>query len=722
MAKGFSPARRVQDGIVASLRALGAAGRKTRHAMLVGVLLAQLSGCGNPASESQPLADPKPGEWARHGFDLSETRFSPLKQIDTQNVSGLKLAWYYDLDTNRGQESTPIMVDGKLFTTSAWSKVQAFDAASGKLLWTFDPKVPGKFAVNGCCDVVNRGVAVEGGRVFLGTFDGRLVALDENTGKELWSVVTVDQSQPYSITGAPRLVKGKVIIGNGGAEYGVRGYVSAYDMETGKLAWRFYTVPGKSGVKDGAASDDILGKLAGPTWKGKPDNVGGGGTVWDSMAYDPELDLLYVGVGNGSPWNQSVRSPGGGDNLFLASIVALRPETGEYVWHYQETPGDEWDYTATQHMILADLTIDGKPRKVLMQAPKNGFFYVLDRTNGELISADGYVTQTWTSGIDMKTGRPKINPEAYYNRTGKPWLSLPGFLGGHNWHPMAYSPVTGLVYISAHEIPTPYIPDENFEWKHVAVNLGLDLAKASMPADPAVVAQIKSALKGRIIAWDPVKRAPAWTVELGGPWNGGILATAGDLLFQGTAAGEFNAYDARSGKKLWSFPAQSGIVAPPITYSVGGKQYVSVVVGWGGVYPLLMGELARKSNDRPNRSRVLTFSLSGKASLPEQAALQAWTVPPPSSFGSPKQIEHGRLLYARSCGGCHGDGVRSGGVLPELRRSPVAGDADTWRSVVVGGLLEDRGMVNFSSDLSADDAEAIRAYVVSRANEDWKRR
>ncbi|MCJ2185849.1 PQQ-dependent dehydrogenase, methanol/ethanol family [Novosphingobium beihaiensis] len=686
---------------------------------LAAALLVPLAGC-QKAPEDKPLAAAKDGEWARHGYNLSETRFSPLTQINADTVAGLKLAWFHDLDTNRGQESTPIMKDGKLFTTSAWSKVQAFDAATGKLLWSYDPEVPGKAGVKGCCDVVNRGVAVEDGRVFLGTFDGRLIALDENTGKVLWSVVTVDQSQPYTITGAPRLVKGKVLIGNGGAEYGVRGYVTAYDMKTGQQAWRFYTVPGKQGQKDGAASDDILEKLAGPTWKGKPDNVGGGGTVWDSMAYDPDLDLLYIGVGNGSPWNQSIRSPGGGDNLFLASIVAVRPETGEYVWHYQETPGDEWDYTATQQMILTDLTIDGKKRKVLMQAPKNGFFYVLDRTNGKLISATPYTQQTWTTGVDMKTGRPKMNPDAYYNKTGKPWVSLPGFLGAHNWQPMAYNPQTGLVYIPVHEIPTPYIRDENFKWKREANNLGLDLAKASMPADKQIVKAVKAQLQGRIVAWDPVKRKAAWTIDLGAPWNGGILTTAGGLLFQGTAAGDLKAYDARTGKMLWSYPAQSGIVAPPITYATGGKQYVSVVAGWGGVYPLLLGELAKKSNDRPNRSRVLTFSLDGTATLPEQKALAKWTTPPPPAFGTPAQAELGMNLYSRTCGGCHGDGVRSGGVLPELRRSKVAGDAKTWRDVVIGGLLEDNGMASFARDMTPEDAEAIRAYVLFRANQDWK--
>jgi quinohemoprotein ethanol dehydrogenase len=684
--------------------------------------LSQLAACQGqlsdlPVSGAKALASAASGEWGRHGFDLAETRFSPLSQINTESVAGLKLAWFYDLDTNRGQESTPVMVDGRLYTSSAWSKVQAFDAASGKLLWQYDPQVPGETGVKGCCDVVNRGVAVEGGRVFLSTFDGRLEALDARTGKLIWSSRTTDPDQSYTITGAPRLVNGKVVIGNGGGEFGVRGYVSAYDMADGKLAWRFYTVPGKAGVKDGAASDPILEQLADKTWNGKPDAIGVGGTVWDSMAYDPDLDLLYIGVGNGSPWNPAIRSPGGGDNLFLSSIVALRPSTGEYVWHYQTTPGDQWDYTATQHMILADLTIDGKVRKVIMQAPKNGFFYVIDRTTGQLISADGYVPQNWTTGVDPATGRPNINPNAFYHKTGQPWLATPGFLGGHNWHPMAYSPQTGLVYIPAQEIGAPYVPDADFKMKQQSANLGVDLDKMSMPADRAIVDSVKAGLKGRIVAWDPVARKARWMVDLGAPWNGGMLATAGGLLVQGTAAGHLVAYNAATGEKLWSFAAQSGIVAPPITYSIGNTQYVSVVVGWGGVYPLLLGELAKKSNDRPNRSRVLTFSLGGKAVLPELVPDAVVKFTPPASFGTPDQIARGRVAYARTCGGCHGDGVRSGGVLPELRRSTLLDDADAWRSVVYDGVFASAGMVGFKRDLSVSDVEAVRAYVVSRANE-----
>ena len=699
---------------------LGVGRRQTaRIGVAVTLLLATAACQDRNRHEDAPLSVPAAGEWGRHGHDLGEQRFSRLATINDANVSRLKLAWYFDLDTNRGQESTPIMRDGRLYTTSAWSKVQAFDAASGKLLWSFDPQVPGSTGVKGCCDVVNRGVALEAGQVFLGTLDGRLIALDAKTGRLLWSTVTVDQSDNYTITGAPRVVKGLVVIGNSGGEFGVRGYVSAYAMATGKLVWRFYTVPGRNGAKDGAVSDPAIEKIARPTWRGKPDWVGGGGTVWDSMAYDPDLDLLYVGVGNGGPWNAAIRSPGGGDNLFLSSIIALRPSTGEYVWHFQETPGDRWDYTATQHIILANLTIGGQRRKVLMQAPKNGVFYVLDRTNGKLISATPYTPVNWAKSIDPVTGRPDIVPEAYYDKTGMPWIATPGSLGAHNWHPMAFSPQTGLVYIPVSEIPTPYVADPAFQRKRQAANIGIDLGKISLPADRAIVEAAKAKLQGRVVAWDPVRRRAAWTVNLGAPWNGGLLATAGNLVFQGTASGYFKAYDAHTGKELWSFPAQSGIVAPPITYAVGGKQYVTVVVGWGGIYPLILGELARKSNDRPNQSRVLTFALDGTATLPPQSPVARGRLQPPPRFGTQQQqLTSGAAFFARQCSGCHGDGVRSGGVLPDLRYSTAPADPQIWRSIVIDGALEAGGMVGFKKDLSPADAEAIRAYVVARANED----
>ena len=482
-------------------------------------------------------ADSEPGNWMSYGRTYDEQRYSPLDRINAGNARDLGLAWYADLDTNRGQEATPIVVDGRLYVSTAWSMVKAYDARTGKLLWAYDPQVAREIVVNACCDAVNRGVAVWKGKVYVGVLDGRLVALDAATGKVAWSVVTVDQSKPYTITGAPRVVKGKVLIGNGGAEFGVRGYVSAYDAATGKQVWRFFTVPGdpSRGFENKAM------EMAAQTWTGEWWKQGGGGTVWDSIVYDPALDLVYIGVDNGDPWNGTYRSPGGGDNLFLTSIVALRPDTGEYVWHFQENPGEVWDFSATQQMILADLVIDGKPRKVLMQAPKNGFFYVIDRETGKLISAKVYAPMNWATGVDPVSGRPIEVPEAHYERTGKLWMQTPGAAGAHSWQPMAYHPKTGLVYIPEQELTFPYLSAR--DWKPAArgFNNALDGVPTVMPADPNIRRAALDGEKGNLIAWDPVAQKEVWRVPHGGPWNGGVLATAGNLVFQGSADGKFSA-------------------------------------------------------------------------------------------------------------------------------------------------------------------------------------
>lgn len=396
--------------------------------MIYAVLLPALLGAQNDSVLRD--AARSPNEWLTHGRDYAETRFSPLNSIHAGNVKRLGLAWSFDTETTRGLEATPLIASGILYSTASWSIVFALDARTGKLRWRWDPEVARSYGQRACCDVVNRGVALYEGRIFASVLDGRLAALDAASGKLLWQVQTTDPSQPYTITGAPRVVKGKVIIGNGGAEYGVRGYVSAYDAATGKLAWRFYTVPGDPSKSFESPAMERAAK----TWKGEWWKIGGGGTVWDAFAYDPSADLLYVGTGNGSPWDRNLRSPGGGDNLYLSSILALRPDTGELVWHYQTTPGDSWDYTAVQQMILTDLNIGGKRREVLMQAPKNGFFYVLDRRTGELLSADPFVKVTWAKGIDMATGRPVENPDARYEKGVQ--LLWPGPLGGHNWQSM----------------------------------------------------------------------------------------------------------------------------------------------------------------------------------------------------------------------------------------------------------------------------------------------
>ena len=658
-------------------------------------------------------ADKEPGNWMSHGRTYDEQRFSPLAKINADNVKDLGLAWYADLDTNRGQEATPIVVDGKLYVSTAWSMVKAYDAATGKPLWDYDPKVQRDVVVNACCDAVNRGVAVWKGKIYVGVLDGRLVALDAATGKEVWSVLTVDQTKPYTITGAPRVVKGKVLIGNGGAEYGVRGYVTAYDAATGKQVWRFYTVPGDPSQ----AFENKAMEMAAQTWKGEWWKYGGGGTVWDSMVYDPTLDLLYIGVGNGAPWNQSYRSPGGGDNLFLSSIVALRPDTGEYVWHFQETPGEDWDFTATQGIILADLTIDGKLRKVAMQAPKNGFFYVIDRETGKFISAKPYAPVNWATGVDPVTGRPIEVPEARYDLTGKLFMQTPGAAGAHSWQPMAFSPKTGLVYIPEQELTFPYLAAK--DWKPAArgFNNGLNGVPTVMPADPKIRRAALDGEKGNLIAYDPVAQKEVWRVQHYGPWNGGVLTTAGNLVMQGSADGNINIYRADTGASLWWKPAQSAVMGGPMTYEVRGEQYIAVLAGWGGVFPMPPGVLALKTGTEYNRSRLLVFKLGGKATLPPVPPVEQKVLNPPPETANAATVEKGKALYTRFCAQCHGDAAVSGHLVADLRYSAFLG-SDVWFDVVLNGAMKSVGMAAFDVAINHDEAAAIRDYVIHRAHED----
>jgi PQQ-dependent dehydrogenase (methanol/ethanol family) len=650
-------------------------------------------------------------EWLSYGKDYNEQRFSPLDKVNTGNVGQLGLSWYAQFDTDRGQEATPLMVDGVIYTSTAWSKVFAFDARTGKELWKFDPQVQGPKGFDACCDVVNRGVAVWKGKVFVGALDGRLIALDAKTGKPVWTVQTTDPAKPYTITGAPRVIKDKVLIGNGGAEYGVRGYITAYDAASGKQVWRFYMTPNPNGQPDGAASDKVMAEKGSATWSdGEWKKTGGGGTAWDAIAYDPQLDMVYIGVGNGSPWNHMRRSGGKGDNLFLSSILALRPDTGEYVWHYQTTPGESWDYTATQQITLADLTINGEPRKVLMQAPKNGFFYVVDRTNGQLISAKNYYPGiNWATGVDLKTGRPIETPGARYQKAA--YTQVPGPLGAHNWQPMAFDPKTGLVYIPTNVTPFSYGDQKDFAYKAGAWNVGVNFLSNALPTDQATLKAIMAMVKGQLVAWDPVQQKAVWTVDHPYFWNAGVLATAGGLVFQGSAEGDLAAYDAKSGQKLWSYKTGNGIIAAPMTYELDGEQYIAVMVGTGGG-----GQISAPAS-MPTRTRLpgrlLVFKLGGKAQAP---AFPVAPQPPRDVTGlkSDGDVTHGFALFHENCQVCHGPNA-SGAWLPDLKRTPMLQTADNWKGVVIDGASASRGMASFARFLTPKDAEDIRAYVISEA-------
>jgi quinohemoprotein ethanol dehydrogenase len=634
--------------------------------------------------------------WLTTGRTYYEERFSPLTQINDANVGKLGLAWIHDFGSTIGLEATPLVADGVLYTSGVWNILHAIDAKTGKALWSYDPQVPRYWMRYMCCGPANRGPALWKGKIFEGTIDGRLIAVDAKTGKLLWSTQTTDTSKPYSITGAPRVIKGKVIIGNGGAEFGTRGYVSAYDAETGKQVWRFYIVPGDP--SKGFESKTL--EMAAKTWSGQWWTIGAGGNAWDGFAHDPELDLLYIGTGNGSPWSRDLRSPGGGDNLFLSSIVAVRPDTGEYVWHYQEVPGENWDYTAVQPISLADLTIDGKPRKVLLHAPKNGFFYVIDRTNGKLISANNFVPVNWATHIDLATGRPVENKALLYDDKQQVTI-YPAHFGAHNWQPMSYSPITKLVYLPAQETSYGYSRVTKLKPVEMNWNSGLGF-NAKPPADTP------PPNKGYLLAWNPVTQKAAWRVDHAGVWNGGTLTTAGNLVVQGAGDGRFVVYSADAGKKLWEMPIQTGAVAGPISYSVDGEQYIAVNAGWAGSIAIIGG----MAPTHRATSRVLAFKLGGTAKLPPVPDRGPLTPPPQTA--SPETIAKGEALYRGTCRLCHGLNGESGGMTPDLRYMS-AETHKAFNDIVLYGARAKDGMAPFADMLKPEDSDAIHAYLIDRA-------
>lgn len=655
-------------------------------------------------------ASMEPQNWPTIGGTYAEARYSNLKEINTKNIARLKLAWYSDFDTNRGQEATPLVIDGVLYTSTSWSKVYAYDAASGKEIWRYDPKVPGSKAEHACCDVVNRGLAAYNGKIYIGTLDGRLQALDSKTGKLIWSTRTFDAKSVMTITGAPRVVKGKVLIGQGGAEYGTRGYVGAYDAETGNQVWRFYFTPNPENKPDGQPSDKILMEKAFPTWgDGVWKKTGGGATAWDSIVYDTDFNQVLIGTGNSNPWSSKAR--GGGDNLFVGSIVALDADTGSYKWHYQQTPGDDWDFTSTQPIILTDLKIEGHLQKVLLHAPKNGFFYVIDRQNGKLISAKNFTTVNWASGIDIKTGRPIEYPAARYAKTGQRFMAMPGPFGSHNWHPMAFSPKTGLTYIPVQDIPFEYVNDDGFKYNPGGWNLAVSSQTLAGPMNASDKKVLAMQTRGSLLAWDPVKQREVWRVQHQSVASAGVLATAGDLVFQGTPNGKFVAYSADTGKELWTYEGFDGIIAGAMSYSVNGTQYIAVLAGFGGANALHVPYI--KDVKIGQTGRLLVFKLDGTAVAPNNEKLKAPAVVHDEAWSS-EVIKKGAELYG-NCAACHGFGTYGNNSIPDLRRSPYLVSREAWNQIVLNGQSADKGMPNWGGRLSINDSEAIRAYISDRA-------
>ena len=608
---------------------------------LVGLLLATWIAAGQQVRRVDDLALRNAGktgeEWLTYGLTPGETRYSPLKQIDTTNVSRLGLAWSYDVGTGGGnQEATPLFWNGTLYGITNWSIVFAVDARTGKERWRWDPEV-NQVTVRPkiCCGIVNRGLAIYQGKIIAPVVDGRLEALDAETGKPVWEARVAYPQDNYTVTMAPRIAKGKVIIGVSGAEFPVRGFFAAYDANTGQFAWRFYTIPGDPSKP----FENPALKKAAETWSGEWWKLGGGGTVWDGMAYDPEADLIYVGTGNGGPWPEQLRQSRGKDNLFVCSILAVKPDTGELKWYYQPVPGDSWDYDSVQGFILTDLTINGRQRKVLMQANKDGFYYVLDRITGAFISAQPFALVTWAQGIDPETGRPIINPEAHYDQNGETITLAPGPGGAHNWSPMSFNPATGLVYIPTSTNSTnTFALDPNFTYKPgernigivrgnrgIGLGLGVEPPPQTLPTlpPPAPIGPVPpGGQRGMLVAWDPVAQRMRWRTPGGGSIGGGTVTTAGNLVFQVIPDGRFAAYSADRGQRLLEI--QSGLrggMGPPITYMLDGKQYVSFLGGQGTLPPPLLnappppGTVPTGPTVPP---RLLTFVLDGKGLLPSQ--------------------------------------------------------------------------------------------------------
>lgn len=658
---------------------------------------------------SSPPTESHYSNWEHYGLTHSEQRHSPLTQIDSGNVHQLGLAWSQEIPGARTLQATPLAVDGVLYYTTDWGlEVYAVDGETGDVIWKYqtEPENPAALRLH---MGANRGAAHENGKIFAAVGDGRLNALDAQSGELIWSVRTFPKEEPRFITGAPRVFNGRVIIGHGGGDTGARGYVSTYDAASGELIWRFYTVPGNpaNGFEDAAM------EMAAKTWSGEWWRHGGGGTAWNALTYDPDFNQIYIGTGNSGPYSPAIRSPGGnGDNLFLCSIVAVDADTGEYRWHYQVNPREAWDFKATMDIVLADLQIDGVDRKVLMQAPTNGFFYVIDRASGDLISAEKWGGKVnWAERIDLDTGRPVERANIRYE-DGEPEHIWPGTFGAHNYQPMSFNPETGLVYIPHLEagMIMGTVTPEAFETDEI--RKGYKYIAQTGATFGGLLLDSEHGGKGSLVAWDPVSQSERWRVVTDSFWNGGTLTTAGNLVFYGTATGQFSAYDASSGEELWSFNAGLGIVSAPMSYAIGATQYISILVGYGGSAGSGIPVFKHGWKFGLQPRRLLTFKLDGERNLPE--------TPPPDTTVTPvlvegfepeaEKVQRGIVIYHTTCAHCHGGLLASESVAPDLRESLLSSDLDAFSALLRNGPMAQRGMPLYD-DLTEADIEGLYHYV-----------
>lgn len=656
-------------------------------------------------TEKRVLAESSSGEnWFLKGGNFRGEHFSPLDQINTGNVENLGLAWATELPVPDGIAATPIVVDGVIYLSGAYSVVFAISAKDGRVLWSYDPDVRGRQAADPNMSWparANRGVAVWHGKVFVTTADCWLIALDAATGKEVWSKQTCEPKNDYAITDSPYVGGNKIFVGNAGSESPLknRGYVSAYDQASGDLLWRFFIVPSDNPDEN----DTPALKMAAKTWSQEVlAKHGGGGHSWNEMTYDPVSNLLFFGTSGAYPYLHKERSPEGGDNLFLSSIVAVDADTGEYVWHYQTVPQDSWDFNATMNIVLADLHIDGRERETVLIAPKNGFHYALDRRTGELLTAGKFAKMNWASHINMETGRPVLDPAGEYWRVEGEQTAVvwPNMWGSHSWNPMAFHPRLGLSYIPVVDVPAVFSSDGEGDFNDdVVVFTDVDGA----PHSP-----------GKLVAFDPVTQSIRWTADHPLPFNGGVMATAGNLVFQGNAEGNIVAFAADTGEQLWSVTTGSSISAAPASFLLDDKQYILMPVGSGGGLQFYYPQMHSTDNSQ-GPTRLMAFSLDGNANLPLAADNSRKLPEQPALEATADTIGYGKEMYAWLCKGCHGfEAVaRAGGSVPDLRYATNE-THQIWNGIVIGGAKRANGMPSF--ELDAEESEAIRSYVLSLSN------